>query len=96
MTVKLTRIDGVVEIVETNNYLVNSIKDLHPAIVRIDVYSGVRKIYTIRRKNLWWYKNITFNSAAVQDKLRQINQQMQQMQQAEMPQPMENTPENVG
>lgn len=76
MTVKAIRADGVVEIFETTNYQVSKREDLHPALLKVIVYNGNKKIASVKRKHALFYKLFKFNTKEVQDKIIEINARM--------------------
>ena len=50
MTIRLELVNGSTEMFETDKYVVSSIKDLHPDILKAEVYSDFgKKIASIKR-----------------------------------------------
>lgn len=76
MTVKAIRADGVIEVFETPNYQVSKKEDLHPALLKVVVYVGNKKIASVKRKHALFYKLFKFNTKEVQDKIIEISAQM--------------------
>lgn len=84
MFVKIVKVDNSVEVHDLKDFEVPPIRLIHPNIVKVEVFSEGKKIISRKRKNLWWYKHITYNSVEVQNAIRQVEMQMQkeQMQEA--------------
>lgn len=74
MTIRLELANGSYEMFETDNYVIGKVKNMHPMICKVDVFSNGRKIKTRKRFCIWWYKLITFKSQKVQDKLKKLNE----------------------
>lgn len=74
MTIKLELANGNYEMFETDNYIISRVKEMHPMICKVNVFSNGRKIKTKKRFCIWWYKLITFKSQKVQDKLKKLNE----------------------
>ena len=71
MTVVNKLANGATEIFETQSYIISMKPDtLHPLILSVTVYDGVRRIGKFRRKHAFFYKHVTFKKPEVQEKLR--------------------------
>ena len=84
MTVKAIRADGVVEIFETPNYQISKRDDMHPALLKVVVYSGDKIIASIKRKHAFFYKHFKFGTKEVQDKIIEISTKMAVEQQGKI------------
>lgn len=71
MTVKIKNIDGNIETFETENYLIGSKKEMHPAILDVKVYTGGRLIVHRRRHFQKFYKKYLYKP--VQQELQPEN-----------------------
>lgn len=84
MVIVLKMADGTMDVFETGNYKISKVKDFHPMICKVTVYSNGKRIKTVSRPFSFIYKNFTFKSNKVQEKLKQIqeieNQQIQNQQ----------------
>lgn len=74
MTIKLTLSNGQIEVFTTDKYAISSHKDFHPLILKIDIYDGGKKIASRKRRFMWWYKKVTFNSFKVQQTLKELQE----------------------
>lgn len=84
MTVKAIRADGVVEIFETANYQISKKEDMHPALLKVVVYSGTKIIASVTRKHPLFYKYFKFGTKEVQDKIIEISTKMAVEQQGKI------------
>lgn len=76
MTVKLYRADGQIEIFKTENYVICKIKDFHPIICKVEVYTDSGKLIAKKKRHfIWYYKNFSFKTKEVQDKIEQLKKQ---------------------
>lgn len=75
MTVKTYLVDGTKELFETQNYKISTIKDLHPMILKVEVFADGKRIEKLYRKHKFFYKHFTFNTPKVQNLLKQIDEQ---------------------
>lgn len=61
MNVKVKRVDGFVELFSTNEYTLTTIKELHPAILRADVFTdNGKRLACIKRPFPFIYKHFIF------------------------------------
>lgn len=75
MIVKTELADGTSEVFETSNYKISKVKDFHPLICKVTVYSNNGlKIKSAKRFFSFFYKRFTFKSEKVQKVLAEINQ----------------------
>lgn len=74
--------DGRTEIFESESYVISGIKDFHPLICKVSVYSGNKKIKSISRPHKWYYKHFTFKSEKVQSIIRNLEEQKRLSEQA--------------
>ena len=82
MVIEINMADGTTDLFETGNYKISKVKDFHPMICKVTVYSNGKKIKTIHRPFSFIYKRFIFKSNKVQAELKQI--QEAQNQQAEV------------
>ncbi|MDY2843891.1 MAG: hypothetical protein SOT81_07920 [Treponema sp.] len=75
MTVKAELADGTNDIFETGNYKISTLKDFHPMICSVEVYSGAKRIKKVSRRFKFFYRHFIFKSRKVQDKLAEIQRQ---------------------
>lgn len=75
MIVKAELADGTTDIFETSNYKISILKDFHPMLCSVEIYSGTKRIKKISRKFKFLYKHFIFKSRKVQDKLAEIQKQ---------------------
>lgn len=75
MTVKAELADGTTDIFETENYRISTLKDFHPMICSVEVYSMAKRIKKVSRRFKFFYKHFTFKSRKVQDKMAEIERQ---------------------
>jgi hypothetical protein len=63
MNVRVKRVDGFVELFSTDKYMLTTVKELHPAILRVDVFTdnGKRLVY-VKRPFPFIYKHFIFKS----------------------------------
>lgn len=72
MKVKVTRADGFVEVFETNSYMLTTIKALHPAILKAEVFAdNGKRIAYVKRPFSFIYKHFTFKPEMLNDLLKQ-------------------------
>lgn len=74
MTIVNYRADGQTECFMTDRYLISTVKDLHPLIIKVEVYDNGRKVAQLKRPFSFWYRNVTFKSHKVQEELRKMNE----------------------
>ena len=68
MTVKVKRADGFVEVFETDRYTVSTVKELHPAILKAEVFtSNGFRLACIKRRFSFFYKHFVFNESMLKD-----------------------------
>ncbi len=67
ITVKVKLVDGNTDIFTTDRYTVSTIKQMHPAILDVKVYSGRKLLIHKRRHFQWFYKK--FQYIPVQEEL---------------------------
>lgn len=60
MTVKTKTIKGTTEIFETDGYIISSIRDMHPDILKVHVYSNGKLIAKKKRKFIFLYKKFFY------------------------------------
>lgn len=82
MIVKAELADGTTDIFETGNYKISTLKDFHPMLCSVEIYSGTKRIKKISRKFKFLYKHFIFKSRKVQDKLAEIQTTEKQENQA--------------
>lgn len=82
MIVKIELADGTTEVFESKNYKISTLKNFHPMICSVEIYTGTKKIKKLSRRFKFFYKHFTFKSRAVQDRLAEINR-MQAAENAE-------------
>ncbi len=70
MIVKVTRADGGIEVFETPNYNIGKSKLFHPIILKVEVFSGQKRIAKRSRPFKLFYKLFTFKTKKVQDILK--------------------------
>lgn len=75
MIVKAELADGTTDIFETGNYKISNLKDFHPMICSVEIYSGTKRIKKISRRFKFFYKHFIFKSSKVQNKLAEIQKQ---------------------
>ena len=75
MTVKAELADGTIDVFETGNYKISTLKNFHPMICSVEIYSGTKRIKKISIRFKFFYKHFTFKSRKVQDKLAEIERQ---------------------
>ena len=75
MIVKVELADGTTDIFETDNYKISNLKDFHPMICSVEIYSGTKRIKKISRRFKFFYKHFIFKSSKVQNKLAEIQKQ---------------------
>lgn len=80
MTVKLKLATGETEIFETGSFTVGTCKSMLPEILQVEIYLNGKRIIKQSRPFKFFYKHFTFKTAAVQDKIKQM--QMEKMQKA--------------
>ena len=78
MVVKINMADGATDLFETGSYKISKVKDFHPMICKVTVYSNGKKIKTIRRPFSFIYKHFIFKSNKVQAELKQIQETQNQ------------------
>lgn len=87
MIVKITKADGGIEVFETPSYNIGKSKLFHPIILKVEVYSGQKRIAKRSRLFKLFYKLFTFKTKKVQDILKT------QLTNAEEQPPSQNPPE---
>lgn len=75
MIVKVELADGTTEIFESQNYKISRVKDFHPIICKVEVFSDGVKIKTVKRPFVFFYKHFTFKSEKVQKVLAELEKQ---------------------
>ena len=75
MIVKAELADGTADIFETDNYKISTLKDFHPMICSVEIYSVTKRIKKISRRFKFFYKHFIFKSSKVQNKLAEIQKQ---------------------
>lgn len=60
VVVKLKLVNGNTEILSAENYVVSSVKDMHPDILDVKVYVGTKVIKHSRRYFQWFYKKYLY------------------------------------
>ena len=61
MKVKVKRADGFVEVFETNSYMLTTVKALHPAILKAEVFAeNGKRIACVKRPFPFIYKHFIF------------------------------------
>ncbi len=70
MIVKVTRADGGIEVFETPSYNIGKSKLFHPIILKVEIYSGQKRIAKRSRAFKLFYKLFTFKTKKVQDILK--------------------------
>ena len=75
MIVKAELADGTTDIFETDNYKISNLKDFHPMICSVEIYSGTKRIKKISRRFKFFYKHFIFKSRKVQNNLAEIQKQ---------------------
>nr|DAP93790.1 MAG TPA: hypothetical protein [Caudoviricetes sp.] len=75
MIVKAELADGTTDIFETGNYKISNLKDFHPMICSVEIYSGTKRIKKISRRFKFFYKHFIFKSRKVQNNLAEIQKQ---------------------
>lgn len=61
MNVKVKRVDGFVELFSTDKYTLTTIKELHPVILRADVFTDSgKRLACIKRPFPFIYKHFIF------------------------------------
>lgn len=75
MTVKAELADGTIDVFETDNYKISTLKNFHPMICSVEVYSGTKRIKKVSRKFKFFYKHFIFKSKKVQNILAEIETQ---------------------
>lgn len=75
MTILLKLADGTTDCFESGNYKISRVKDMHPAIVSVSIFTGKRRIAKKTRPFSFWYKHITYKSKKVQALLSEIAKQ---------------------
>lgn len=75
MTVKAELADGTIDVFETDNYKISTLKNFHPMICTVEVYSGTKRIKKVSRKFKFFYKHFIFKSKKVQNILAEIETQ---------------------
>lgn len=78
MTIKTNLADGTTEIFETNNYKISTIKDMHPMIIAVYVFSDGKLIKKVKRPLQFFYKHFIFKSYKIQSLLKELNNQNKQ------------------
>lgn len=77
MTVKVDLANNCTEFLETNQYNIGD--KLHPMVVKITVYNNAgKKISSKKRPFAFYYKKVTFKTAAVQDEIKRLDAEMQE------------------
>lgn len=74
MTIINELVNGNSEIFETNDYVICPIKDFHPLILKIKVFSDGKKIKSVSRPFKFFYKHFTFKSEKVQKVVKELNE----------------------
>ncbi len=75
MIVKAELADGTTDVFETGSYKISTLRDFHPALCSVEVYSGTKRIKKVSRKFNFLYKHFIFKSRKVQEKLAEIQKQ---------------------
>ncbi len=75
MIVKAELADGTTDIFQTDNYKISTLKDFHPMLCSVEIYSGTKRIKKISRRFKFFYKHFIFKRRKVQNKLAEIQQQ---------------------
>lgn len=75
MIVKAELADGTTDIFQTDIYKISTLKDFHPMLCSVEIYSGTKRIKKISRRFKFFYKHFIFKSRKVQNKLAEIQQQ---------------------
>lgn len=75
MIVKAELVDSTIDIFETGNYKISTMKDFHPMLCSVEIYSGTKRIKKVSRRFKFLYKHFIFKSRKVQDKLAEIQKQ---------------------
>lgn len=74
MIVKMILADGTLEMFETGNYKISKVKDFHPLICKVTVFSNNgKKIKSVKRPFVFFYKHFTFKSEKVQKELADLS-----------------------
>lgn len=60
ITVKVKLVDGNTDIFTTEKYMVSSIKEMHPAILDVQVYADRKRLIHRRRYFQWFYKKFLY------------------------------------
>lgn len=72
MTVKLELANGETECYETNTYKISKVKDFHPMICKVELFDFGKKIKSVKRKSIFFYKHFVFKSAKIQKQLEEL------------------------
>ena len=61
MIIKVKRVDGATEMFKTDNYMLSTLKELHPAIIKAEVFteSGAR-VACLKRPFAFIYRHFIF------------------------------------
>lgn len=78
MTVRTELADGTTEVFETSNYKISVIKNMHPLIVAVFVFSHGKLIKKVHRPFPFFYRHFTFKSYKVQSMLKELDKQNQE------------------
>lgn len=66
MLVKIRRVDNVNEFFHTQNFCMSTVKEFHPNIVSVKIYSDTGKLISTRRNVLKTIKSLLFKIPLVQ------------------------------
>ena len=78
MIIKMILADGTLDVFETGNYKISKVKDFHPLICKVTVFSNNgKKIKSVKRPFSFFYKHFTFKSEKVQKELAELNKPIQ-------------------
>ena len=82
MTIKVERADGQTEIYENGNYTISKVKDFHPIICKVTIYSSGRIVKSVSRPFPFIYKHFIYKSKKVQTILKNLEEQAKLAEQA--------------
>ena len=61
MIVKLALVNGVIQVFKREDYMVSNIKEMHPAILKVEVYNeGGKRIVKRQRHFKWVYEKFIY------------------------------------
>ena len=60
MVVKLSLVHGGIQVFERADYMVSSVKEMHPDILKVEIFNGNVRIVKRERQFKWFYEKFLY------------------------------------